>query len=255
MQNLYRTQHDTPLSLNDKWSSPFLSSNSNQTLHLQLKFVSHISLWIFNHGYLQSLRDVTNQSLDRTISKRLSDGTIKEYKFKPRLRKTLQFTFQSEAGKLCFEDKIRRASELYNDKNASKKSSNTDFFDTLLDKYLEASTQSPEVNASCNDIPSAELCEPMFVTEVQQVLQLTRHIQEHGKICSSQLVLKEDKRHGHVGLLTFACCKGYNIKFESSSKEGQYFTANLRLMLGELCSGMLHVQFNKLCNFPKLGNI
>ena len=210
------------------------------------------------------LVDISNKSADRIVRKRLSDGTIKEYHCKRNVLKNLQLTFQSETEKLCFEEKMKKSTELCF-KTASK-TSNAEFLDILLDNYLQlqASTESSNPSQLCCEggnsnihVPEAEeeMGKTMFVTETKQVIQLVDFIQEHSKLCPHQLQFDKEQRDGHAGILTFKCCIGHRYTFQSSSKEGSYYTANLRLMLGIVCSGLLPVQFGKICDFGNLGKI
>ena len=102
-----------------------------------------------------------------------------------------------------------------------------------------------------------ELSEIMFITEKQAACRFCQRSsgQEHGMLCYHKLTLKDDHRVGHVAHIHFSCCKDHHIIFHSSSRQGNQYTANLRMMMGYLCSGMLETHYEKMCSFSKIGTI
>lgn len=137
-----------------------LSPNSNQKCQNRITAEFTVYSTFIPVKIMDILVDISNQPSNRSIRKRLSDGTIKEYNCK-RVRKTLQVTFQSEAEKLCFEQKMKKASALCSQTSA-KPPSNSEFLDILLDNYLQTSVESSNTHTSrscChnnNDIPEAK---------------------------------------------------------------------------------------------------
>ena len=151
-----------------------------------------------------------------------------------------------------------RASRLYTTKTA--KSSNTDFLCALIDEYLQTESAdgqswSNQSSSCCNVMSEVKNHVTMFVTEGKQLDEYVQHVQEHGKLCAHRLGLQSEERSGHVLCRSYVCCKNHRVLFQLSSKEGDFYSANMRLMLGYMCSSMLEMQYNKMCTFSKLGNI
>ena len=198
---------------------------------------------------------------DVKIKKRMVDGAIKTYTYQRKLRKNMEVQFSCEADKETFEEKFDRVTKIYQSNvNSSTRPTNLDILNNLFDGYLDDETtgepaeeKTPDSCKCCNTLPICEQSSMMFVAEVKEIQDLTKQIQDHGRICSHPLTLVADKRSGHVACMNFVCCKSHDIKFHSTSKEGNRYVGNLKLMLGYMCSGMLEAKYETMCQFSDIG--
>ena len=182
--------------------------------------------------------DITNgQYVNR---KRLSNGEIKAYKVTRKPRKTLDFMFKTDCEKLLFEKKFEQVKSLL------KLKSNTEVFDHLMDSYIKEFVHESEKESLQNQDDNLDL----FLCSKQKLFDLVRLSQRYGPLEP----LDMDKI-GHVARLAIKPLAGRMVPFfwHSSSAMAEDYTINYRLIHSYLCAGMFPAQYERLCDFAKIG--
>ena len=117
--------------------------------------------------------------------KRLSDWSTKEYLYerKVRIRPMLDVTFQSEAEKLAFDEKLKTSKQLAGPENS--------YLASLLGEALDVNTFST-----------------FFVCEDSVLQGIMERVHRHGRTCPKQMTYKKHIE-GHVALVSLLCltCK------------------------------------------------
>ena len=188
------------------------------------------------------LVDITNiSSPTGKCQKRLKDGTFKVYTYNRKPRKTIELTFENDSEKLEFEEKFNIFKEKTGSKPASK--ALADLFDNF------EPTQGTNVQ-QCMPEDNLLRNEDAFVCTKGQLFHLINIINSIGPVDASNF-----ERFGHVGQIQLrgTTKKQIPITWNSSPPMKDNFTVNYMLVHAYLASGLLPVQYEKFCNFSKIG--
>ena len=134
----------------------------------------------------------------------------------------------------------KKVTKHFSSKSGSK--AYTDIFNHMMDMYLQnEDVNSEPVLGQCNCAKTSEpdFKDMLFICELKQLQELLVRVQEHNGSCQHTLSATDEQRDGHVSKVLLQCCVGHLILFESSSKDGEQYTANMYILLGHTCSGML----------------
>jgi hypothetical protein len=188
------------------------------------------------------LSDITNTPI-RKRTKRLVDGTVKTYVTPRKPRMTIELVFDNEAQKLEFGDKLSKVKELMGITRP------VEVMSQLVDKYLHKAQYSSDTsNRFMKNEDSVDDLESFICTK-KQLLQLVQTVQQ--RPCE----LYDFVRNGHVGeLLIRDIWSDHQWTWASSPWLKDNYTLNYKLLHASLCTGLLAVQFDKLCKFANIGN-
>ncbi|MEW8544680.1 MAG: hypothetical protein AB2693_14230 [Candidatus Thiodiazotropha sp.] len=180
----------------------------------------------------------------KSVKKRLSNGTVKEYTYTAKVYKHFKLLFDSEAEKLRFEEKLEHFKQFYGMKTM------TDVFDFLLNDEVRKvyKSESEEHKQILNKAAHAN-----FVCENNSLFELVEKICSHQQICSEVLIPTLLDHTGHVAEINWQCEKGHNLTWTSSKELGKNFSVNYSAYLGQLCSGMAASQYERFCDFLDIG--
>ena len=200
------------------------------------------------------IMDTTARSPQHTQTKRLKDGTVKSYVYNRIARKQYQIDFVSEEEKNQFETKLQ---EMGNELGLKR----SDVFKYLLGFVT---SHSMPVSSSEKEAPTSitstidrlnKESSAMYLCSTNAAQQLMIMTEKHARICEESLLVQKELRHGHIMETHFICRNKHKTKWFSSSETGGNFILNYRMYLAFTCSGILPVQFDKLCKFANLGTM
>lgn len=98
--------------------------------------------------------------------------------------------------------------------------------------------------------------EDIFLCTFSALRNLSQQIQQHSQVCAGSLQFSQNKcsRLHHAVRVTSSCDNGHKINWTSSPYVmGGKLLVNLRMAHGYFTSGMLPIQYNKLCQEAHLG--
>lgn len=216
----------------------------------------------------------------KVVKKRLSDGTVKTFKY-PCARRQLELTFENDSAKLAFEcklDKIRKSlgcrsvketvinmvsnwdlqncnheqvssgnchhSRQFNSSETSTAANNFHVSHVLPDHFSQ-----PE------QVPMPEFTYDHFICQAKAIMTLTNSVAHHQMTCRHLLMPREVSQNGHVIIVTFACQDGHTLHWSSSEAIGNQYEVNYRIMLAYLCSGITPVQYERFADFADVGKL
>ena len=193
-------------------------------------------------------------------------------------RKTIEFRFENDSKKQSFESRLQQATA------ATGSSSISEALPKILDSFLATvnnscdsdstttseglytqdtlsqeqqpmpatGTSSPEETASDSTTRGMP---PQFVgttSSLQQLVDITRN---HAQQCEAALKFEPGSMVGHVYVSSLTCASGHKYNWASSSAMHTNYTANYRLFLAFLCSGMLTNQYERFSQFAEIGTV
>lgn len=183
------------------------------------------------------LSDITNIPT-RVVRKRRSDGTVKLFNYARKPRVTLDCQFQDESSKMAFQGKLEKV------RTMSGATSTQKLITQLLDVYLTYTTGTTEVTS-----PPMEQSDPLeaFICSKSQLMTLIDAIKEG-------LHASDFSRHGHVGIVSLKDERsGQFLRWSSSPTLQKDYAINYKMAHAYLCSGMLPIQYDRLCEFANIG--
>ena len=188
-------------------------------------------------------KDISNfSSPTGKCQKRLKDGTFKVYSYNRKPRKSIELTFESDAEKSEFERMFNNFKLKISSKPASK--ALMDLFDNFED------VQSSNLN--CSGMPEDPMLtnDDAFICTKGQLLQLVNIINSIGPVHASHF-----ERFGHVGQIQLCGLtnKQTSTIWNSSPTMNDNFIVIYLLVHAYLSSGLLPVQYEKFCEFSKIG--
>lgn len=187
------------------------------------------------------LFDITNSnSSGRIFKKRMRDGSLKVYNASRKIRKNVEFSFDTDASKLSFESKLEKVKDVM--KSSSVSESLVKLMDMCLDGLNENdSTKNTQYN------PYVE--NDSFICTEGQIEDLIQVANRHG-----HLEVVDFNRIGHVGQAVLKSKQTHiPIHWSSSPPLKDNFLVNFRMVHAYLCSGLLPVQYEKICDFSVIG--
>lgn len=242
-----------------------------------------------------SLQDITNtpptsqNTLDitttpkvrggaKTIRKRLSDGTVKEYKYTA-ARKHVELVFSSESERLKFDNDLEKARIAVNCKTlkdtiihlvtakaterqigaASNTLSPSHY--GINTTYSVSSTSGVNTTDSASSQPGVNTTESAssqhayshFVCEMKQMEVLCADLCNHQCHCQQRLQVVKTAQTGHAAQITLQCAAEHIVYWTSSVVMGSNFAINYIMLQAYLVSGMATIQYEKLCDFADIG--
>jgi hypothetical protein len=180
------------------------------------------------------LIDITNtQPVKNKYKRRKSDGTLTCYEHNRKVRKTVDFHVDNEAGKLAFESQFDRLKQSVGAK------SNTELMQKMMEHFDQNKNPSPMTD-KLRPESRTDTSEDYFICSKSQVLYLL-------DICNGlgPLHCNDYTKIGHVGQFLLKGSKTF-LFWNSSPSMKEDFTINYKMIHAYLCSGMTPVQYERI---------
>ena len=96
--------------------------------------------------------------------------------------------------------------------------------------------------------------EEIFLTTQSAIRNMSAGIHQHSQICRKNIDVKDIRRSGHAGKVTFMCEDKHTFKCDTSPHiEGGKYYVNLRMMHAVFGSGLRFTQYERACNSANIG--
>lgn len=218
----------------------------------------------------------------------MSDGTVKSYTYKC-ARRQIELTFKDESHKLKFESSLNNAKKglgcqsikdtiiqlVLNWDINRQTSDNGDGPDAILSQQENGPTVDATVPNSRQESPTTtqretnvdsrhgftSSCSPAtsthvnFICQFQAINKLCASIAHHQAACKHLLSVQKTSQSGHVGTIILACLAGHQIQWNSSEVMDTNFVVNYQMMVSYICSGMIPIQYDRICDFSHIGKL
>ena len=185
-----------------------------------------------------------------------------------RMECKIKYYTQDASQKVQLQNKLDQVKILLGEGTVSSVS-NLDALNSILDFYLDSHKQSAEPVVGddvqqADPVSNYQTCsatqaneEDIYLLSRSSISHLLQQIAQHNDSCNFPLTMKDVTRLRHAGICTLTCkgaCKPLRWSTSPHVGGGKYLV-NIRMIHAYMMSGILPVQYERLCMAANIGHV